>query len=126
MEKLKRVNLNIPDRPIKVIQFGEGNFLWGFVDWMIDLMNEKTDFNGDVQIVQPLAQGLGTTINEQDGLYHVKLQGIQSGKIIQENRLITCVRGVLNPFEDYNAFLKLGEKRFEICGFQYHRSRNRI
>jgi tagaturonate reductase len=111
MEKLKRVNSNIPDRPIKVLQFGEGNFLRGFVDWMIDLMNEKTDFNGDVQIIQPLADGLGTQINQQEGLFHVKLQGIQSGKIIQENRLITCVRSVLNPFEDYNSFLKLGENK---------------
>lgn len=73
MEKLKRVNLNIPDRPIKVLQFGEVNFLRGFVDWMIDLMNEKTDFNGDVQIVQPLSEEMGTQINEQEGLFHVKL-----------------------------------------------------
>lgn len=109
MKQLNRQNIDIPNRPVKVIQFGEGNFLRGFADWMIDLMNEKADFNGDVQAVQPLAKGQGTQINEQDGLFHVKLQGIQSGKIIQENRLITCVRGVLNPFEDYNAFLKLGE-----------------
>jgi tagaturonate reductase len=109
MKHLKRQNIDLPNRPVRVIQFGEGNFLRGFVDWMVDLMNEKTDFNGDIQIVQPLEQGLGSKINEQDGLFHVKLQGIQSGKIIQENRLITCVRGVLNPFEDYNAFLKLGE-----------------
>jgi tagaturonate reductase len=109
MKHLKRQNIDLPNRPVRVIQFGEGNFLRGFVDWMVDLMNEKTDFNGDIQVVQPLEQGLGSKINEQDGLFHVKLQGIQSGKIIQENRLITCVRGVLNPFEDYNVFLKLGE-----------------
>jgi tagaturonate reductase len=81
MEKLTRSNFNIPERPIKVLQFGEGNFLRGFVDWMIDLMNKNTDFNGDVQVVQPLTEGLGTQINEQEGLFHVKLQGIQSGKI---------------------------------------------
>ncbi|WP_194976563.1 tagaturonate reductase [Aquiflexum lacus] len=109
MKSLNRSNINVPARPIKVLQFGEGNFLRGFVDWMIDLMNEKTDFNGDVQIVQPIAQGLGELINKQDGLFHVKLQGILSGEIVQENRLITCVRGVNNPFEDYHEYLKLGE-----------------
>ena len=29
------------ERPIKVIQFGEGNFLRAFVDYMIDIANEK-------------------------------------------------------------------------------------
>ncbi|WP_373523080.1 tagaturonate reductase [Aquiflexum sp.] len=109
MKSLNRSNIKVPGRPVKVLQFGEGNFLRGFVDWMIDIMNEKTDFNGDVQIVQPLSQGLGEIINQQDGLFHVKLQGIQSGEIVQENRLITCVRGVNNPFEDYSVYLKLGE-----------------
>ena len=109
MKSLNRSNINAVQRPIRVLQFGEGNFLRGFVDWMIDLMNEKTNFNGDVQIVQPLSQGMGKLLNSQDGLFHVKLQGIQAGEIIQENRLITCVRDVNNPFEDYNAYLKLGE-----------------
>jgi tagaturonate reductase len=109
MKPLNRQNIDVPNRPIKVIQFGEGNFLRGFVDWMIDLMNEKTDFNGDVQVVQPLPQGLGEMLNEQEGLFHVLLQGIQAGEIIQENRLITCVRGVNNPFDDYQKYLELGE-----------------
>lgn len=109
MKSLNRTNIYVPTRPIKVLQFGEGNFLRGFVDWMIDLMNEKTDFNGDVQIVQPIAQGLGKLINKQEGLFHVKLEGIQAGDLVQESRLITCVRGVNNPFENYHEYLKLGE-----------------
>ncbi|WP_373497202.1 tagaturonate reductase [Aquiflexum sp.] len=109
MKSLNRSNINVQERPIRVLQFGEGNFLRGFVDWIIDLMNEKTDFNGDVQIVQPIARGLGELINKQEGLFHVKLEGIQAGELVQENRLITCVRGVNNPFEDYNEYLKLGE-----------------
>lgn len=109
MEKLTRSNLNIPERPIKVLQFGEGNFLRGFVDWMIDLMNEKTDFNGNVQIVQPLADGMGTKINDQEGLFHVLIQGIKAGEIIEETRLITCVKGVNNPYVDYLKYLELAE-----------------
>ena len=30
----------------KVLQFGEGNFLRAFVDYFIDILNEKTGFNG--------------------------------------------------------------------------------
>ena len=51
-----------PQRPVKVLQFGEGNFLRAFVDWIIDLLNEKGDFNGSVMMVQPLAKGMGEMI----------------------------------------------------------------
>ena len=37
-----------PQRPVKVLQFGEGNFLRAFVDWIIDILNEKGGFNGSV------------------------------------------------------------------------------
>jgi len=35
-------------RPVRVLQYGEGNFLRAFADWKIDILNEKTDFNGNV------------------------------------------------------------------------------
>ena len=44
-------------RPERIVQFGEGNFLRAFVDWIIQKMNQKTDFNGNVVIVQPLPEG---------------------------------------------------------------------
>ncbi len=98
MKALNRQNTSTTSqRPVKVLQFGEGNFLRGFVDWIIDTLNEKTDFNGDIQLVQPIAQGLGEMINKQEGLYHVQLSGIQKGEAKEESRLITCVRGVNNP-----------------------------
>ena len=92
-------------RPVKVIQFGEGNFLRAFADWMIDILNEKTDFNGSVTIVQPLPNGMGSALNEQDGLYHVVLNGIRNGEMVRETRLIQCVKEVINPYSDTAAFL---------------------
>ena len=41
-------------RPERIIQFGEGNFLRAFVDWIISNMNERSDFNGRVGVVQPI------------------------------------------------------------------------
>jgi tagaturonate reductase len=96
-------------KPIKVLQFGEGNFLRAFTDWMFDIISEKTDFNAGIQIIQPIKNGMGELINAQDGLYHVLLEGIENAKKIQTFRLITCVNGVTNPYEDYSAFLALGE-----------------
>ena len=34
----------------KIIQFGEGGFLRGFVDWMVQIANEKTEFSGSFGI----------------------------------------------------------------------------
>ncbi|MCC9168493.1 tagaturonate reductase [Pontibacter harenae] len=110
MKPLNRNTASVSEqRPVKVLQFGEGNFLRGFVDWIIDILNEKTDFNGAVEIVQPLKQGIVHLLKQQDGLYHVLLDGIQGGKPTQEKRLITCVTGAHNPYDDYQAYLALGE-----------------
>ena len=66
--------------PEKVIQFGEGNFLRAFVDWIIWNMDQKTDFNGSVVVVQPIERGMVDWLNAQDCLYHVNLQGRENGK----------------------------------------------
>ena len=103
---------NIPSkqqRPVKVLQFGDGNFLRGFADWVIDIMNEKVDFNGDVQVIRPLRRGSSKKEDIQGGLYHVALMGLQNGKMISDTRLITCISGFIDPYENKNEFLADGE-----------------
>lgn len=108
--ELNRKNAGVTTtRPVKVLQFGEGNFLRAFVDWIIDILNEKVDFNGDIQIIQPISKGMGELINKQDGLYHLVLNGIKNGKSTSETRLITSVRGVINPYDDFKAYLSTAE-----------------
>ena len=45
-------------RTERVIQFGEGGFLRGFVDWMLQKVNENSDFDGSVVVVQPIEQSI--------------------------------------------------------------------
>ena len=97
------------DRPIRVLQFGEGNFLRAFVDWIVDNLNEKAGFDGNVMMVQPLANGMGDMINAQKGLYTTCLRGIQNGKPVEEFRQITSVAGCINPYSDYDAFASQAE-----------------
>ena len=59
----------LEDAPERVLQFGEGNFLRAFVDYFIDVLNEKAGFNSKVVLCQPIAPGLADMINEQEGLY---------------------------------------------------------
>lgn len=107
--KLNRQKVPSMNYPVKVLQFGEGNFLRAFADWMIDILNESTSFGGMVQIVQPLPKGMGEVINQQEGLYHVVLHGIEDGKLVQNTRLIKSVKGVINPYDDFTNFLRLGQ-----------------
>ena len=66
--------------PERIIQFGEGNFLRCFVDWIVYNMNQKTDFNSSVVVVQPIERGMVDWLNGQDCLYHVNLQGRLNGE----------------------------------------------
>ncbi|CAN5556365.1 tagaturonate reductase [soil metagenome] len=110
MKPLNRNTAGLPVKhPVKVLQFGEGNFLRAFVDWIIDILNEKADFNASVQVIQPIENGMTEILNKQDGLYHVILKGMQGGNLVEEKRLITCIANSLNPYENYQEYLKLGE-----------------
>jgi len=96
-------------RPVKVIQFGDGNFMRGFMDWIIDILNEKTDFDGSVLLIRPLRKGKDDKKFEQDGLFHVAQRGLLNGKTVSETRLITCVNRALNPYLDFDSFLRTAE-----------------
>jgi tagaturonate reductase len=91
--------------PVKVIQFGEGNFMRAFIDWMINELNAKGKFNGMVQQVQPINQGMADMINAQDGLYTLILRGMQGGKVIEQEEVITCVKGCLNPYPQWDKVI---------------------
>lgn len=109
MKQLNRTNIQANKYPERIIQFGEGNFLRAFVDWIIYNMNQKAEFNSSVVIVQPLENGMVNMLNEQDGLYHVNLQGLQNGKEVDNIQLIDVVSRGLNPYTQYDEFLKLAE-----------------
>lgn len=102
MERLKRSEkCALTER---VLQFGEGNFLRGFVDWMIDRLNKENGGDYGVVLVQPLSNGLCDMINEQDGLYSLYLRGLQNGEKVEETRVVDCVTRGINPFDDTDAF----------------------
>ena len=96
----------IADMPERIIQFGEGNFLRAFVDWMVDVINEKGLFNGSVVVVQPIPQGLISVLNEQDGLYTLMLRGIQNGEIVEKKRIITSISRGIDPYKEWDKFLE--------------------
>ena len=91
--------------PERVIQFGEGNFLRAFVDWMFHQLNKKGLWAGRVVVVQPLAQGLVDKLNRQDGLYTLLLRGLDDGRRVETREIISSVSRGINPYADWEAVL---------------------
>ncbi len=101
----------------RIIQFGEGNFLRAFANWMIHEMNKKVGFDAGVVAIQPIDQGLIKILNDQDGLYTLYLNGIKNGEAISEHEIIDCIQRGINPYEHYDAYLAIADNpdlRFAI------------
>lgn len=96
-----------PKRTERVIQFGEGNFLRGFVDWILQITNEKTDFDGSAVVVQPIETGMCEMLAAQDCVYHLVMRGLRGGKPVQETKVIDVISRTVNPYSDYAEYLKL-------------------
>lgn len=116
---MKSVNQTIQKtpRPVKILQYGEGNFLRGFVEYIVDTANEKGVFNSDVQIVKSIPVGSLATLIQQDYIYTVLLRGKKDGEAYTEKRIVTCVAGAVDSYDEYEAyaaFAKNHELRFII------------
>ena len=96
--------------PERIIQFGEGNFLRAFVDWIIWNMDAKTNFNGSVVVVQPIDRGMVDWLNGQDCLYHVNLQGRLNGEAVNSLERIDVISRALNPYSQNAAFMALADQ----------------
>lgn len=111
MKKLNRTNTGLEKlQPIKVVQFGEGNFLRAFVDYAFHTLNKELDFNAGIAMVQPLKDGMVNLINEQEGLYTLFMNGIKKGEKIQDIELITNIVKAINPYTDFADYLALAKE----------------
>ena len=111
MKILNRTNTNLQSTPpIKVVQFGEGNFLRAFVDYAFQKLNEAVNFDAGIAVVQPIDRGMVKMLNDQDGLYTLFLKGIQKGKEIQHKELITNIVKGIDPYSNFEDYLNLAKE----------------
>ena len=92
-------------RPERVIQFGEGGFLRGFVDWMLQKINEKSDFNGSVVVVQPIEMGMCDMLTAQDCVYTHLIRGVEG----VEKSVIDVISRCVKPYDNFDEYLALAE-----------------
>lgn len=100
------MNFEKKQRCEKVIQFGEGGFLRGFVDWMLQKVNDASDFNGSVVVVQPIEQGMCDMLSAQNCVYTHVIRGVEG----VDKTLVDVISRCVKPYEDFEAYLALAEK----------------
>ena len=94
-----------PVRPERVIQFGEGGFLRGFVDWMLQKLNDSGSWNGSVVVVQPIAQGMCDRLESQDCVYTHIIRGVEG----VEKQVVDVISRCVKPYDDYESYLALAD-----------------
>lgn len=109
MNLLNKSITNPTDRPIRVMQFGEGNFLRGFVDYMIDIANEKGLFDGSIVLVKPIEFGNFDLFHKQDCQYTVSLRGKVDGEEKVMNRTIKSISDAVDAYLEYDKYINLSK-----------------
>lgn len=92
-----------------VIQFGEGGFLRGFVDYFFQKLKEKELFDGSVVIVQPIEKGMCEMLEKQGCEYNLFLRGIDNGQVVDEHTHIDVISRCVNPYTENDAYMALAE-----------------
>ncbi|MBM1107730.1 tagaturonate reductase [Aurantibacter crassamenti] len=112
MQKLNRQTVEgLNTLPLKIMQFGGGNFLRAFVDWMVQVLNDETDFNAGVVVVKPTERGDYQELKAQDGLFTVVLDGIKNGELVAEKTIVDCVQKVVHSYNEWDTYLALAENK---------------
>ena len=93
----------------KIIQFGEGGFLRGFVDWIVELTNENTDFDAGVTVVQPIEKGMCEMLEKQNCTYTHIMRGLKDGVPTVDKKIINVIKDTVEPYKDFESYLKLSQ-----------------
>lgn len=110
-QKLNRQNSGIDTKlPIKIVQFGGGNFMRGFTDYVIDKMNKEAGFNAGIVNLQATPNGSIQKMEDQDNLYTLFNRGIKKGEIIDQKQIISAIQKSVNPYANYDEFLALAKE----------------
>ncbi|MBE7093189.1 MAG: tagaturonate reductase [Clostridiales bacterium] len=92
---------------IKILQYGEGNFLRTFVDVYFDTLNKSGLGEYAVSIVKPITFGTLERFEKQNNKYHIILRGMENGKSVENVYKVDSLEKVMDPFADYESYIAL-------------------
>ncbi|GIF01722.1 tagaturonate reductase [Paractinoplanes rishiriensis] len=91
--------------PIRILQVGAGNFLRGFADWMVHRANDAGVLRHGIAVMKatPRPEQVTGRLVEQDGMFHVLLDGVRDGRPFTETTLVTAVQSVVDAYRDWDG-----------------------
>lgn len=96
---------------VKVIQFGEGNFLRTFADYYFDTLNREGG-EYEVNIVKPITFGNLDKFKKQNNVYHIILRGVKNGDAVEDVYEIHSVKNAIDPFNEYEKYISLAKDKY--------------
>jgi tagaturonate reductase len=97
--------------PVTILQIGEGSFLRGFFDWMIQVCRNQGLYKGSIVVAQPRPSGKIhlDKLKKQDGIYTLMIRGIEQGSRVERLEKIAVFNRMVDPYTEWPAFLELAE-----------------
>lgn len=94
---------------IKVVQFGEGNFLRTFADAYFNALNKEEGEQFEVHIVTPIPCPILDKFVSQNYQYHIILRGMKNGQAVEDVYPIDVVKEVFSPFTERDKYYALAK-----------------
>lgn len=111
MEQLNEQTAGINRRPaIRIVQFGEGNFLRAFIAPMIQALNGAVATPYGIAAVQPIPTGSVPQLKAQDGLYTLFTEGMVNEKPTSTKTLIDTIVTAVDPYTEYKSYIDLARE----------------
>ena len=89
-----------------VLQFGEGNFIRSFIDYLIQIRQDKFGDGESVVLVTPIDNPYWENFRKQDCNYHTCVCGKVDGKAVKEYTYVTVVKDCVNPYREYDRYVE--------------------
>lgn len=94
---------------IKILQYGEGNFLRTFVDVYFDALNKNGHGMYAVNVIKPITYGSLERFEKQGNKYHIILRGMENGETVENVYKVDSLEGVIDPFANYGMYIALAK-----------------
>lgn len=90
---------------IKILQYGQGNFLRAFTDLYFETLNQEQG-EYEVHIVTSISRDL-TQFTVQNNRYHVILRGVDAGQVVEQSYQVNVLKQVIDPLRDPASYFAL-------------------
>ncbi|MDR1377384.1 MAG: hypothetical protein LBJ22_07715 [Synergistaceae bacterium] len=94
-------------KPVKILQFGGGNFLRCFFDWMLQRVSDATGIEYEVTLARLTPNGPVLDI-ARAGEYHVLLRGYQGGQYVETLDSVRVINNAVSPQEKPDEYIEAG------------------